>query len=277
MKLRVRSRVEIACSKPTRLSVMVEAAKTPDQTVLEESFAPTGGRADVAAPSGNRLVRMPAEGNLEVTYEALVDNGTRKRLGNDAARIDVLDLPLECLPFLLASRYCPSDQFERFAHREFGHLETAGAQVNAIVAWIREHVDYQAGFSDAMTDAGDTFKVRAGVCRDFVHLAITFCRALGIPARMVSAYAWQLDPPDFHAVLEVYAGDQWWLLDVTGLAPIEGLVRIASGRDAADVAFMTSVDHIDVTSMEVMATEDDQKVPDDAGTDSNQPGSAPPQ
>jgi transglutaminase-like putative cysteine protease len=78
------------------------------------------------------------------------------------------------------------------------------------------------------------------VCRDFTHLGITFARALGIPARAVSAYALQLDPPDFHAIFEVYVENDWWLIDPTRLAPIEGIVRIGSGRDASDIAFLTS-------------------------------------
>ena len=81
---------------------------------------------------------------------------------------------------------------------------------------------------------------RAGVCRDFAHLGITFARALGIPARAVSAYALDLNPPDFHAVFEVYLDNTWWLIDPTRLAPIEGIVRIGSGRDASDIAFLTS-------------------------------------
>ena len=92
----------------------------------------------------------------------------------------------------------------------------------------------------AETTAERTFVDRAGVCRDFTHLGITFARALGIPARAVSAYALQLDPPDFHAIFEVYIENDWWLIDPTRLAPIEGIVRIGSGRDASDIAFLTS-------------------------------------
>jgi hypothetical protein len=103
-----------------------------------------------------------------------------------------------------------------------------------------DNVDYVAGVSNAETTAERTFDDRAGVCRDFTHLGITFARALGIPARAVSAYALQLDPPDFHAIFEVYIENDWWLIDPTRLAPIEGIVRIGSGRDASDIAFLTS-------------------------------------
>ena len=100
-------------------------------------------------------------------------------------------------------------------------------------------VDYRAGVSDCGTTALDTFVDRAGVCRDFTHLAISLVRAADIPARAVSAYAWKLEPPDLHAVAEVYLGGRWRMIDPTCRAPIDGLVRVATGLDAADIAFMT--------------------------------------
>lgn len=155
-----------------------------------------------------------------------------------AATMAIRDLPGEALPYLRASRYCPSDRFESFVEREFAAL-SGGDKVEAILAWIADHVDYRPGISDSTTTARDTFVDRAGVCRDFAHLAITLCRAADIPARAVSAYAWALEPADLHAVAEVYLGGRWQLIDPTGKAPIDGLVRVATGRDAADIAFMT--------------------------------------
>jgi transglutaminase-like putative cysteine protease len=105
--------------------------------------------------------------------------------------------------------------------------------------WIHDHLDYVPGSSDGRTSAVDTFVSGQGVCRDFAHLMASFARAAGIPARLVSAYAWQLDPPDFHAVVELWLDGAWRLIDATRLAPMEGLVRIAVGRDATDIAFMT--------------------------------------
>ncbi|WP_275186026.1 transglutaminase family protein [Bradyrhizobium sp. CSA112] len=110
----------------------------------------------------------------------------------------------------------------------------------SISDWIHRNVDYVSGVSNAETTAERTFIDRAGVCRDFAHLGITLARALGIPARAVSAYALQLDPHDFHAVFEVHLENSWWLIDATQLAPIEGIIRIGSGRDASDIAFLTS-------------------------------------
>jgi transglutaminase-like putative cysteine protease len=106
--------------------------------------------------------------------------------------------------------------------------------------WIRNNIAYEIDASNEKTSALDTFVARAGVCRDYSHVMAAFTRAAGIPARLVSAYAWQLSPPDFHAVVDVWLDGRWRLVDASGLAPIEGLVRIAVGRDATDVAFMTT-------------------------------------
>ena len=120
-----------------------------------------------------------------------------------------------------------------------------------ICNWINSEVDYLFGTSDTTTTAADTFSLRAGVCRDFAHLGITFCRALGIPARFVSCYAWQLDPQDFHAVFEAYLGDRWYLFDATRLCPLDGIVRIGIGRDAADTAFATFYGQVESSSKRV--------------------------
>jgi transglutaminase-like putative cysteine protease len=127
--------------------------------------------------------------------------------------------PIEVLLFLFPSRFCPSDKFMRFAQREFASAGDGVARVMAILQWIHRNVDYLAGVSDAQTTVEQTFVDRAGACRDFTHLGVTLSRALGIPARAVSAYALQLDPPDFHAIFEVYIASGWWLIDRTRLAP----------------------------------------------------------
>ena len=131
----------------------------------------------------------------------------------------------------------------------------ATGRLNAICNWIHDNVDYVGGISDEMTSAFDTATQRAGVCRDFAHLAIAMCRALGIPARYVSAYAHRLDPPDFHAVIEAYlqgpSGMGWYLFDPTRKAAPDGLVRIGIGRDAAEVAFATPFGTVDYDKPEV--------------------------
>ena len=128
-------------------------------------------------------------------------------------------------------------------------------RVAAICNWIRDNVDYVSGASDALTSAYDTVSQRAGVCRDFAHLGIALTRALGIPARYVSAYAWRLEPPDFHAVFEVFLGGPkgagWYVFDPTRMAAPEGIVRIGIGRDAGEVAFCTQFGEMDFDKPEV--------------------------
>lgn len=236
-------RADLTYDFPTRCEtlLMVEAARGADQHVLEEHLqvSPAIDLTRIDDPSGpERRVVFQAEGRVTMSYAARVevDRAEAPLAGLPQPRIR--ELPPEVLRYLRPSRYCPSDRLERFVEREFGRL-TGGDRAAAILDWIADHVDYEAGASDAATDALDTFTDRAGVCRDFAHLAIALCRAGDIPARAVSAYAWRLDPPDLHAVAEVFLDGAWRMVDPTRKAPVEGLVRVAQGRDAADIAFMS--------------------------------------
>jgi transglutaminase-like putative cysteine protease len=242
MKLRVRAELVYSFDPPTDAIYKIQVAHWPGQEILEERLTfdpPVQFQEDEDVDFGARTLRCHVQGEVALVYEAVVDNGVLKGLPPSVSQHDWGDLPAEVLPYLQPSRYCPSDQFGRFVTRQFG--ETAGgARVLAILNWIAENIDYEHGVSDTETTAARTFIDRAGVCRDFTHLGMTFCRASGVPARAVSAFAHQLTPPDFHAIFEVWLDGGWWLVDPTGLAPVEGLVRIACGRDAADIAFLTT-------------------------------------
>ena len=144
---------------------------------------------------------------------------------------------MDTFAYLQASRFCESDRLVDFAREQFGALEPGFSRVTAICNWICENVEYRRGSSNEQTSATETLAQRAGVCRDFAHLAIALCRALDIPARFVSCYALGLAPADFHAVFEAYLGGAWWLFDPTRQAALDGLIRIGIGRDAAEVAF----------------------------------------
>lgn len=243
MKLKVRSDLLYDFPAGTEAIISIQTAASPDQKVVSESLviAPNAQIVqDLPDERGERRFRAVFSGETRILYEAIVDNGSRISLPLDVLRRAGCDLPQDALLYLTASRYCPSDKFIAFANREFGSIANGCARVRAVLDWIHENVDYIAGVSNAETTAERTFVDRAGVCRDFSHLGITLCRALNIPARAVSAYAWKLDPPDFHAVFEVYLGGGWWLVDPTRLAPIDGLVRVGIGRDAADIAFLTT-------------------------------------
>ncbi len=242
MKIRVRSELVYRFDPPTDAIYQIQVARWPGQHVLDERLTVTPETTfheDQDTEFGARTLRAHLSGEVSVVYEATVDNGTLKGLPPVAVQSDWNDLPAEVLTYLWPSRYCPSDQFGRFVEKTFAGTD-GGERVLAILAWIKDNIEYERGVSDSETTAARTFIDRAGVCRDFTHLGITLCRASGIPARAVSAYAHQLTPPDFHAIFEIWLSNGWWLVDPTGLAPIEGLVRIACGRDAADIAFLTT-------------------------------------
>lgn len=223
--------------------VSVQAAHSVEQAVVSERLTLTPASdilQDEPDERGERRFRARLSGETTIFYEATINNGARIGLPASARQASWQELPQSVLQYLTPSRYCPSDRFLLFANREFGAIVDGGARVQAVLDWIKHNIDYIPGVSNGETTAERTFVDRAGVCRDFSHLGITLCRALNIPARAVSAYAWQLSPPDFHAVLEVYLDGGWWLVDPTQLAPVEGLVRIGVGRDAADIAFLTT-------------------------------------
>jgi transglutaminase-like putative cysteine protease len=166
------------------------------------------------------VVSAPA-GRLDVAYEATVP--ALEAVGDAPLDADVIDA-------LRPSRYCPSDALEAF-----GPAELDG--VDDVAGWVFDRLDYVVGASRPLDTAVDTLLAGRGVCRDFAHLTIALCRAKGIPARLVSVYAPGLAPMDFHAVAEVHLDGRWEVVDATRLAPRSSLVRIATGRDAADTAF----------------------------------------
>ncbi|NEP46785.1 MAG: transglutaminase family protein, partial [Okeania sp. SIO2H7] len=159
------------------------------------------------------------------------------------------ELPVEVLHYLYPSRYCQSDLLFGLAMSEFGDLVPDYSRVTAICNWIYDKVQYLSGSTNSETSAYDTASQRAGVCRDFAHLGVAFCRALNIPARFVSAYAYRLQPPDFHACFEAYLGDRWYLFDATRLVPLDGIIRISTGRDATDVSVATFFGAVQLNQM----------------------------
>jgi transglutaminase-like putative cysteine protease len=244
-------------AEATQVIASIEAAQTDDQAILSETLdiqPPTRLLRDIL-PGGGRRLRASFSGQVAIRYDGLIENKLRQLLPPSGRQHVWSDLPVDVLAFLLPSRFCPSDKFMRFVQREFGSSTDGVARVMSILDWISRNVDYVSGVSNAETTAERTFVDRAGVCRDFTHLGITLSRALGIPARAVSAYALALNPPDFHAVFEVFLENAWWLVDPTRLAPIEGIVRIGNGRDASDIAFLTSDKQCQVVSQTIQVAE----------------------
>ncbi len=189
----------------------------------------------------NSYFRLEAPaGNLKLSYQATVELIGQQHHPSKATENSPANIPLDIIPYLYPSRYCQSDRLMRLAQDEFGDCQPGYARVQAICDWIYDKITYISGSTDSHTSAFDTVTERAGVCR-----------ALDIPARFVSAYAWQLQPPDFHACFEAYIGNQWYFFDATRLAPTDGLVRIDTGRDAVDAAFATVFGATQLNNMDV--------------------------
>jgi transglutaminase-like putative cysteine protease len=186
-------------------------------------------------------------GTTTVAYTAAVDRAGPPRPVTPAAWAEALR----------PSRYCPSDQLEGYAATEFDRTLPRAELVAAVAGWVHDRLSYVSGSSRPVDTAVDTLLLGQGVCRDYAHLTATLLRALEVPARLVAVYAPGLDPMDFHAVVEADVDGTWCVVDATRLAPVGSLVRICSGRDAADTAFLTLLGGIArFESMTVTATVD---------------------
>jgi len=250
---------DIDCKLNYQLSGMadflfqIHALHGMDQEVLNESLdiTPALTAHTYEDPTiGHRFMRLQAQaGELSLHYRAQVRRTVKPR-DTSAPEMPIAELPDSVLHNLMPTRYCESDLLSHAAQKIFGGLPQGYSRVQAIADWIYENVDYTLGSSNATTTACDVFRNRAGVCRDFSHLGVTFCRAINIPARLVVGYS-QFDepPPDFHAVFEAWLGGEWVMFDATRMASVDSLVRIAMGRDAKDVAFATIFGPATMTSM----------------------------
>ncbi|HEY5153582.1 MAG TPA: transglutaminase family protein [Acidimicrobiales bacterium] len=241
--------------EPATLALQVAVARaatlTLDETlhVTVDGVPHDGPVRELTGDHGSRFHVVDApKGVVTITYEAAV-----------AATVPdpIAATELELLAYLRPSRYCPSDRLVGWATGEFGHLGRGHDAVRAITDWIGRRLAYVLGSSAPTDGAVDTLMAGQGVCRDFAHLGVTICRGLDIPARAVAVYAPGLWPMDFHAVFEAYTGDAWHVHDATRLAPRQGLVRIATGRDAADTAFATVIGgRAELRSTEITAVAD---------------------
>lgn len=232
------------------------AVKTAAQRILRESVSNSRGikfREHVVPEGTTRFHGLAAPaGGLEVFYEAEVERDITAGHGSrNPPESPLVDLPSGVVRYLYPSRYCESDKLVRLAAKSFGDLAPGHERVAGICNWIHTNIDYQPGITDAHTSAVECLTLRAGVCRDFAHLGITFCRALGIPARYGCAYAYRLQQPDFHAFFEVWLGDRWWCYDATRMAPQYGFIWVGSGHDAADTSVATMSASVQFESMEI--------------------------
>ena len=240
----------------------IHALATPNQKLREESFKVTPGVVweELAVGTGeNRYIRLDTgeATEVELSYSVLAETRHTMVSHEEIGSVPISEIKRSVIPYLFPSRYCQSDRLGRLAMKMFGNIDHPYHQTVAIADWIFENIDYLSGTTDAETSAFDTVTQRAGVCRDFAHLGIAFCRALSIPARYFAGYACGMQPPDFHACFEACIGNRWFVFDPTRLAALNGLVRIATGRDAADASVATIFGQMPLTKIAVSCVSDD--------------------
>jgi transglutaminase-like putative cysteine protease len=248
-------------------------ARTSCQRVISEEFhlqpALPMDRFQIGI-DGNQLQRVVVEPcQFEISFRAEVELTPETFISGNIRESQISQTPSTVLTYLNPSRYCESDLLSRFAFEEFGQLYPGFSRVQAICNWVFEQLDYTPGSTSATTTAADVLLQRTGVCRDYAHLAITLCRAIGIPARYVAGYSLNLQPPDFHGFMEAFLDGRWYLFDPTRLSSVHGLVRIGTGRDAADVSVATITGNAMLTQQTVWATQsvnDTTTIPDDFGS-----------
>lgn len=227
--------VAVGVASPHRRTESLRATLDGEPVPATEVVADHGGRV--------HLLRDVGDGQLVVDYEARVEGAAPPMTGDEA----------EWLRALRPSRYCESDRIGPFARAEFAGT-TGPALLGAVAEWVRDRLRYVPGSSRPIDGAIATLMAGEGVCRDFAHLTAALLRANDVAARVASVYAPGLSPMDFHAVTEALIDGEWVVVDPTGLAPRRSMVRIATGADAADTAFLTSVGgRVDLTGIEVTA------------------------
>ena len=252
------------------VTLVLQVAPSAGWAVEDEHFdvvldgAPVPGPVtEVVGAHGTRVhVVSAGAGALTVGYRATTRPASAPA---DRGPADAIDG--DALEHLRQSRYAPSDELLGFAVSELGAVRDEEDPSGAVASWVFERFAYTEGSSGPTDTAIDTLLSGAGVCRDFAHVTIALCRALEIPARLVSAYAPGLTPMDFHAVVEARVDGRWRVLDPTRLASRPSLVRIATGRDAADTAFVTTMHgEAELTGSDVWAVIDGDLPADDHAT-----------
>ncbi|WP_374303843.1 transglutaminase family protein [Paracoccus sp. (in: a-proteobacteria)] len=256
MRIRVEVELHYKLLTPGPAILAVEAAGAFGQEISNAriDFGPVEHLARVPGEEGigEKIIIRAAE-DLRCSYSADVVVTRPRPVFERMAALEVDQMSGDALRYLLPSRYCQAERFVPFVNQRFGDT-AGGAKVLAIRDWIEQRLDYVSGVSTSSTTAADTFLERRGVCRDYAHLMIALCRAAQIPARIASVFAPRVDPPDFHAVAEVYLDGTWHLIDPTGMAAADEMALIAVGRDAVDVAFLTTMTATELQTQTVNVT-----------------------
>ena len=258
----VTAKLEVSVQAATEIEMQIAVARLPGLELTENLTVTLDDSPveveEIIDDHGSRIHRLQVDsGLIKVDYSASVTTPA------DPIPVAITDRST----YLRPSRYAECDKFFGFAAGQFDSSLPDGELLNQVTACVEDRLSYVPGASDPIDGAADTLLAGAGVCRDYAHLVVSLLRALNIPARLVAVYAPGCDPMDFHAVAEAIIDGQWVVVDATRLAPRQSLVRIATGRDAADTAFLDNHrGSINLDSYEVTATVRDG-LPIDDGTE----------
>lgn len=269
-------RVRVGCSFvyesafPTPMLFVLRPRRAYEHRIIEETWSVTPSLPlhEYQDQFDNTVWRLQAPvGSVSIFYDAIAEvPPTPDPQLLDLPKTPVQDLPDDVIVYLLPSRHCPSDLFINDAWQLFGHIQGGWAQVQAVCDWLHANVTYCADGSTTTTTGWDAYQQRQGVCRDFAHLGVSFCRALNFPARYVCGFLPDINVPpdyrpmDFHAWFEVYIDGAWRTFDARHNFPRIGRVLIATGRDAVDVAFATVFGNAQLWNFKVWADEVDDQV-----------------
>jgi transglutaminase-like putative cysteine protease len=265
MLIRLGYDIQFDIPAPAPIVTLLHVHPSRDKDLLEPDalhIEPKVDATEYIDGFGNRCTRFVApQGRLRLYNSTLIrDTGLQDPINIYAREVPVGDVPTEFLCYLLSSRYCEVDRFSNIAYELFGHITPGWSRVQAICNWVHSKVTFSYPHARPTKSALDVYTERIGVCRDFQHLAITFCRAMNIPARYATGYlgdiGWPVSGPmDFSAWFEVYLENRWWTFDARHATPRIGRVLMAVGRDASDVAITTSFGQANLSHFTVITDE----------------------
>lgn len=268
MLIRIGFEIAVDCPKPTPmlLSMYPHLSNGAPHVGSDHIHVEAeSGLEEFSDMFGNRCARIEApSGPMTLWSDCIVeDSGKPDSFDWNARQLEIMNLPVEVLPYLTASRYCESDELVDKAWEMFAHAAPGWARVQAISNWVNNNVTFGYRFARPMKTALDVFRERSGVCRDFAHLFIAFCRAMNIPARYASGYLSDIgevaeSPGDFCAWSEVFLDGSWHVFDPRYNTPRIGRILMVRGRDAADVAMITAFGNYSLTLLRVWTVQVDE-------------------
>lgn len=266
MKIRAGFEIGFACTDPTPMLLMLNPhpSRLGDLlTPFQLRFEPEIEARDYQDGFGNICTRIHAPaGGIMITADFLVqDSGLPDRAAPTAEQVAVERLPDDVLVYLLGSRYCDTDSLSDLAWSLFGKTPEGWGRVKAICDYVHDRIAFGYQHACATRSASQGHTEQIGVCRDFAHLAVTFCRCMNIPARYCTGYLGDIgvpvvpEPMDFSAWFDVYLGGEWFTFDARHNAPRIGRILMARGRDATDVAISTSFGPTTLTKFNIITDE----------------------